>query len=455
MVEVLQLSDGRTDGTTLGQPVSAALPLGDKIAFFGASPIVQPSAGGSFSSGLQGGTVITFATTQSPASVATLTTAELGFTVVGGTGASVTIASGDMLYINKPTSQASLGVGNVRVSSAGVAGVTFSNISAGFLTPTASEVYGVVALRGIGNTTVTISPAAVAADTIVEQQFTVTGLRAGLVQVTKPTSQPGLDIVGARVVSTGVLGVTFMNTTAATTITPTAAEAYVVLSLQAGLNPNDNNVVFQVSSGTLAGIAAVSTGQDNVTVTNLAVTDVVLNASKPTSQAGLFGPLAKVSSAGFVGFVFSNVTSSGTLTPTANEVYGLTVTRPNPAAPMLLYNAALTPVSVAANVMAEQTFTVTGLVAGSPVWVNKPSAQTGLGIAGVRVSSANTLAINYVNTSSAAIVPTAETYVVGNFQMPLDTTGSSTIQATSGSATVASATALRAGLIALGLFSAT
>lgn len=446
---VQYLGNKPSEGTVMGQ-------AGDTLGFYGnQNPITIPSAGSALASGLQGGTVITFAVTNSPASVATLTTAELGITLVGGTGAPVTIASGDMLYINKPTSQANLGVGNVRVSSAGVAGVTFSNISAGFLTPTASEIYGVVALRGIGNTTVTISPAAVAADSVVEQQFAVAGLRTGLVQVTKPTSQPGLDIVGTRVVSTGVLGITFMNTTAATTITPTASEAYVVLGLQAGLSPNDNDVLFQVSSGTLASIAAVSTGQDNVTVTNLQVSDIVLNAVKPTSQAGLFGPLAKVSSAGFLGLTFSNVTSASALTPTANEVYAISVSRPNPAAPLVLYNAALTPVSVAANVMAEQTFTVTGLVASSPVWVNKPSAQPGLGIAGVRVSALNTLAINYVNTSSAAIVPTAETYVVGNFQMPLDTTGSSTIQATSGSTTLATAATLRAGLIALGLFSAT
>ena len=79
-----------------------------------------------------------------------------------------------------------------------------------------------------------------------------------------------------------------------------------------------------------------------------------------------------------------------------------------------LYSAALTPASVAANTTAEQTFTVTGLTnADKVLFVNKPSAQAGLGIVGMRVSAANTLAITYVNATAAAIVPTAETYLIG------------------------------------------
>jgi hypothetical protein len=73
----------------------------------------------------------------------------------------------------------------------------------------------------------------------------------------------------------------------------------------------------------------------------------------------------------------------------------------------------LTPASVAANTTAEQTFTVNGLQVGDSVDVNKASHQVGLSIGNVRVSAANTLAIQYVNTSGAAIVPTSEQYIVG------------------------------------------
>lgn len=73
----------------------------------------------------------------------------------------------------------------------------------------------------------------------------------------------------------------------------------------------------------------------------------------------------------------------------------------------------LSPSAVSANTSAEQTFTVNGLEAGDHVVVNKPSAQAGLGIVGVRVSAANTLAITFGNFTASPITPTAsEVYKV-------------------------------------------
>ena len=67
----------------------------------------------------------------------------------------------------------------------------------------------------------------------------------------------------------------------------------------------------------------------------------------------------------------------------------------------------LSPAQVAANTTAEQTFTVPGLKTGDFVDVNKPTAQAGLGLAGVRVSAANTLAITFSNNTASPITPTA------------------------------------------------
>lgn len=68
----------------------------------------------------------------------------------------------------------------------------------------------------------------------------------------------------------------------------------------------------------------------------------------------------------------------------------------------------LSPAEVAANTSAEQTFTVTGLAVGDIVLkVEKPTTQAGLGIVGSRVSAANTLAVTFMNTTAAAITPTA------------------------------------------------
>lgn len=80
-----------------------------------------------------------------------------------------------------------------------------------------------------------------------------------------------------------------------------------------------------------------------------------------------------------------------------------------------IFNLTLTPAAVAANTTAEQTFASTGIGLKTTdfVGINKPTAQAGLGIVGVRVSAADTLAITFANDTAAAIIPTAgEVYLV-------------------------------------------
>lgn len=79
----------------------------------------------------------------------------------------------------------------------------------------------------------------------------------------------------------------------------------------------------------------------------------------------------------------------------------------------------LSPSSVAANTTAEQNFAATGigLFFANPltdfVWVNKPTAQAGLGIVGARVSANDQLSITFSNNTASPIVPTAsESYQV-------------------------------------------
>ncbi|CAG4900818.1 hypothetical protein [Paraburkholderia saeva] len=84
-----------------------------------------------------------------------------------------------------------------------------------------------------------------------------------------------------------------------------------------------------------------------------------------------------------------------------------------------IYHLALTisPVSVAANTTAEQTFALAGLAVGDVVYVSKPTSQAGLGIVNARVSAANTLAITFSNNTASPIVPTAaEVYQVGGLR---------------------------------------
>lgn len=80
------------------------------------------------------------------------------------------------------------------------------------------------------------------------------------------------------------------------------------------------------------------------------------------------------------------------------------------------YSATLSPAIVAANTTAEQLFTVTGVKVGDQVFVNKPTAQAGLGIVGERVSAANQVGITFSNNTAAGITPTAaEAYTVFSF----------------------------------------
>jgi hypothetical protein len=446
-----QLSDGNSAGTVLGKSPT------DLISFYNATPVTQPAGAAELAVGtsLTGGVFATLATSQSPGAVGPNTTVEnnlaTNVSAQAVTGSSFSIATTDLVVVNKPTAQAGLGVGNSRVSGANALGVTFSNWTAATVTPTTGEKYGIVALRGITPLSPVLSPAAVAPNTTAEQLFTVTGLAAGqCVVVSKPTAQAGLDIVGMRVAANNQLAVTFGNSTAAT-VTPTASQTYTVFSF-GGIDAASNtfNIAASVGAPPVAAISVLTS--DSITVTGLATTDTIVGVSKPTVQAGLALLSGFVSGANALGVTFLATTVS--VTPTSYESYGVTVFRPSPAAPCVLYSQALSPVGVAANTTAEQGFTVTGLVASSMVWVNKPTNQIGLGITGCRVSGANVLAITYCNATGATITPAAgEIYSIANFQQPVPDNGTAFLFTLTPQAlqNTALSNAMRTALVSTGL----
>lgn len=77
-----------------------------------------------------------------------------------------------------------------------------------------------------------------------------------------------------------------------------------------------------------------------------------------------------------------------------------------------IVSVSLTPVSTAATTTAEQTFTVTGLKTSMFVSINLPSATAYLGVAGARVSAADTLAVTFSNQSSAGLTSASGTHKV-------------------------------------------
>jgi hypothetical protein len=89
---------------------------------------------------------------------------------------------------------------------------------------------------------VTLSPVAIVLNTTAEQTFTVNGLLAGdFVTCNKPTAQAGLGIVGCRVSAANTLAITFSNNTGSS-ITPTAAQTYLVLVTRPDSTITDGNI---------------------------------------------------------------------------------------------------------------------------------------------------------------------------------------------------------------------
>lgn len=397
----------------------------DTVGFYGATPITRPTspAQAAINPAAGMGVLTQYASTQSPAIVAANTSGERAMTVTG-------VLATDMVFVaNKPTAQAGLLVGSARVSAANTVQLTFGNATGAGITPTASEAYQILTLPSSAQLTATLSPAAVAANTTAEQQFTVTGLLSGaMVAVNKPTVQAGLIITNSRIVSDNTVGITFCNLTGAS-ITPTASEVYTFGQILTGAQAVEQCINLGVNVGTLAATAANTTAEQTITVNGLAATDIVVGVSKPTAQAGLGIVGWRVSAANTLAITFSNNTA-GALTATASEVYQVVIYRPNPGVVATQSSAALTPISVAANTTAEQTFTVSNLTASTAVLVNKPSnSQAGLSIAGVRISGANTLAITFVNATGSAIVPNAETYQILAFGAANPTAGNFISQA--------------------------
>jgi hypothetical protein len=422
-----QLSDGNDQGTTLGLAGNTTQGQPDKVGFFG-SAVAQPSgnAEAAIARGQSSGQVIAFQSVQSGTSVQPGTTSEFVMTLLGASAANP-VLSGDLVVINKPTSQAGLGVGNVRASGVGTVGVTFDNFNALTTTivPTAGQGWAGVAIRGFDTLSVPLTPAAVPANTVAEQIFAVTGLRIGeLAIANKPTAQAGLDIVNVRVAGNNQIGIAFMNNTGST-ITPTAGESYTIFS-SGGISAHGNEIIFQIGTSPVS-IPAGGTTEFLLPVTGLSLGDVVRGISKPTNQNGIGITGMRVSVPSTIGVAFINVLGTTVAQPTAGEVYEVALTRANPVAPLVVYTPTLNPASVPGNTSAEQTFTVQGLIASTVAWVNKPTVQTGLAIVGVRVSAANTLAINFANITATSITPTqGEVYTVGNFQEPFQTGGINT-----------------------------
>lgn len=420
------ISDMDSQGMLLGDTVT------DLVAFYGGTPIAQPSstnlpAGGSQAGALLaatvgGGTIVKYQLAPAVNSMAGSTTTEQTSTVsTGSAGASTGVQTSSVITVNKPTVQAGLGIAGYRVSAAGTMAINYLNsCNTTAITPT-QEAYDVIEIKsGPLTTTAVLSPAIVPLNTSNEQTFNITGnvcVPGTIAIVNKPTAQTGLGYNGiARVVGVNQVAITFcaVSSGAVTTgITPTAGETYQFAFLPQ-LNALNPTFVYTIPAGQASATASTSVEQSS-SVTGILATDTVSGISKPALQAGTAMTGGRVMSSGVIGITY--VQPGAAVTPTSSEVYRTTIQRQAPLNPMMIYQVPVVPTAVAATTAVEQTTAVTGLVASSSVLVVKPTLTPGLMVSARLVASTSALAITYQNLTTTSITPPAETYTVGNVQL--------------------------------------
>lgn len=141
-------------------------------------------------------------------------------------------------------------------------------------------------------------------------------------------------------------------------------------------------------------------------IQNVAASRLLGNASASAAAP------AEIPLAGGLVFASGALSAAGPLTPTSVAIGsgGTALTK------AVVYTPTLTPASVAAATIAEQTFVVTGLTTADKVIVNPPAIGNATGIVGARVSAADTLAIRFANPTAGALTPSSGVYTLIAFR---------------------------------------
>jgi len=337
------------------------------------------------------GQVVTYQETLSAVSVATITTAEQALTV--GTTAGNGPATTDFLAaVNKPTTQAGIGVHTGRISAANTITLTYSNTTGGWLTPTATQVYNVTVLRNATVNTQTLTPAIVPANNTSETEFTIAPTAAVLALT--------VDALG------GIATATVTNGGAGYFKTPTI----VVSDVEGGYGAV---LKAEVIGGAVVSVYIDDAGAGYTTPTatviggNTIEKGMFLMVTKPTVTAGIAIGNCRIVGNNRIAIQFCNPTAAA-VTPTA-EVYSICALNDVPAFSNLTsYGVVSTGlVSVAANTSAENTaIAVSGILATDiVVGIQQPVFTAGAGVVNARVNAANAMTIAFMNATAGWLTP--------------------------------------------------
>jgi hypothetical protein len=267
--------------------------------------------------------------TITPTAVPPNSTSEQVFSVSG----TLPVAQGQCLYVAKPTSQQWLGVVGARVADDNQIAITFMNVSSAAITPTAGEAYNYIGLKTTNPVTNTVvyginvgTLAAVTTATAPELAVTATTTVVTtdfVLGATKPTAQAGLGIVGARVSSTNVLGIQFVNPTGAT-VTPTASEIYQVPVIKSAAP-----IPLKLFSATItpAEVGPNTTVTQAFTVTET-VNSGVMWVNKPSHTVGIGIAGVRRAGANSVEITYANNTTVSITPPAEAYVFCQSLTVP-------------------------------------------------------------------------------------------------------------------------------
>lgn len=277
--------------------------------------------------------------TLTPAVVPANSVAEQNFTVAG-------LQPGMIVALQKPTEQAALAIGNVRVPAANTLAVQFLNIGNTAVTPTAGEVYSYVAALGVQG----VSPILVAGVNLggassgiatltsvtsgggnTPLSVKVTGINVddlviGVGQNTIPLTAANQIFLGeARVSSVAnTLQLSFVNTNSALTITALSTDTWMIPIMR----PNsDAPMTILPASVASATIGPNSTTEVAATVTGITVSSAIL-VQKPSFTAGLtvMGSRVTAATLGQIAIVIANPTNASVVLPA--ETYLVAQFRP-------------------------------------------------------------------------------------------------------------------------------
>jgi hypothetical protein len=254
--------------------------------------------------------------TLTPAAVAAATTAEQIFTVPG-------VFPGQVVFVNKPTTQVGLGIHNARVVGNNQVAISFVNFTAAPITPTAGEVYQFFATNGLGVVgpvlEIGVPAVATAVSTITTQENTLTATQVLaddiIVGSSKPTLNAGVGVCSSRVSSAGNIAVTYVNPTAGS-VTPTAE------MMQFEIIRHNQLPAATVQTASIApiSVAANTSAEQTFTVPNL-IAGTFVGINKPTLTPGIVIAGVRVSATNTLAINFMNINAAAIVPPT--EVYSI------------------------------------------------------------------------------------------------------------------------------------